>query len=71
MDGGRIQEHFNMRKTEASIPMTHQLLSCAGRAAGREQTVSSLHRHSGSSWAEGWECRSCGETMLMCVLEVT
>lgn len=77
MDGGRMQEHLHVGRAGAPIPIAHQLLSCAGRAAGRDQPVSSLHRHSGGSWAEGWECRGCGggsccgETTLTCALEVT
>lgn len=55
-----MQEHLHVGRAGAPIPIAHQLLSRAGRAAGRDQPVSSLHRHSGGSWAEGWECRGCG-----------
>lgn len=41
-----MEEHLHVRRAGETIPRTHQLLSRAGRAAGRDQPVSSLHRHS-------------------------
>lgn len=59
-----MQEHLHVGRAGAPIPMTHQLLSHAGRAAGRDQPISSLHRHSGGSWAGRWECRGWGGVLL-------